>query len=66
MTVCAKDGKEGKLVLDVRALAQCPVNSACLARAGGEPARRKACYLLPHAAAVLADKKLRDLKDWTP
>lgn len=66
MTSCAKDGKEGKLVLDVRALAQCPVNSACLARAGGEPARRKACYLLPHAAAVLADKKIRDAKDWTP
>lgn len=37
---------------DVKKLALCPLNADCLRRAGGEPARRKACYLLDHVKAL--------------
>jgi len=53
-----------ELRTDLKKLALCPLNADCLRRAGGEPARMKACYLLDHVSALAADALVKDAKVW--
>lgn len=57
-------GKLRELRTDLKKLALCPLNADCLRRAGGEPARMKACYLLDHVSALAADALVKDAATW--